>query len=212
MININILTRTCNRPNYFKRNYESIKNQILPNDNVKIFHIVSYDEENTKLYLDEYNDIISVPVEKLFITKEHTFPYNHYLNDLHKHVKEGYILYLDDDDYLCSNNSISEIIPYLNEDSILIWRIERNKVILPHLSYFNKKQIVSSNYTSNCFTYHSKWLLNNNIKWTYTKNGDYKFLKLLKKYIININTLNKIICIVNNLIGGGRRKDLIINN
>ena len=205
MIMINILTRTSNRPNFFKINYESVKNQILP-ENVQINHIVSYDTDETEEYLKEYDDIIKVKITRLEKTIQNTFPYNLYFNEMLKYVKTGYIIYLDDDDTLYSNDSISKIINYLVEDSILLWRvINKNETLYPTDYHFNKKQISPNDFPINCFSYHTKWI--DKIEWKGMKGGDYNYGIRLYKIINKIKTLNEIICRIGN-VGMGYQKDI----
>jgi len=202
MIIINILTRTSNRPNYFRQNYNSIKNQKIDN-NVKINHIVSYDNDVTKEYLDEYDDIIKVQV---FNTKKGTFPYNEYLNTLHSYINAGYIMYLDDDDILLED-SISLIIPHLNPNHILIWRVKYFDRIIPNDKTFSLNKITKGDICSNSYIYHSNILKTNNLLWKPTKGGDHIFIKKLNKIIKNTKWINCIISQVNN-IGNGKKNDM----
>ena len=61
METLNILTRTSNRPNGFKRCYNSIKNQTYK----KINHIVSCDNEKDLNYLNNYDDIEVIKIYEL---------------------------------------------------------------------------------------------------------------------------------------------------
>jgi len=209
MIIINIITRTSKRPLYFKQNYDSIKNQIL-NDKIKINHIVSYDNKETYEYLKEYSDLIKVEVEYMPKTKINTFSFNLYFNILHDYIEEGYIMYLDDDDYLAENDSIMKIIDSLSEDAILIWRVSNGKQIYPSNKNFNTKGISYCDFTSNCFMYNSKWLkINKQLVWPGVKGGDYRFGLKLYKTIKKINLLDEIICKIDNINGFGLQKDKI---
>ena len=123
---INILTRTCNRPNYFDINYRSIKNQTTNiNINININHLVCIDDEITKSYTDNYDDIIVIKVDKLEKSKDYSFPFNLYFNSMHKHdvINNGYIIYLDDDDSFMNNDVINIIEKYLDEDTLIIWQV-----------------------------------------------------------------------------------------
>ena len=111
---INIITRTSNREEYFKRCKASIDNQTYDNIN----HIVGTDnsdsyapnaiqlskKQRTGQQKQMYIDGLLLP---------NTFyhaPYNLYLNELNDYVEEGYTMYLDDDDYLVSKDAIERIV------------------------------------------------------------------------------------------------------
>ena len=87
---INILTRTSNRPNYFARCQQSIREQDYKN----VRHIVSIDNDESKSYVRgvdtivrvhpmQYNDTIKILPRTRFA------PYNLYLNDLLDNVEDG---------------------------------------------------------------------------------------------------------------------------
>ena len=112
METLNILTRTSNRPNGFKRCYNSIKNQTYK----KINHIVSCDNEKDLNYLNNYDDIEVIKIYELTNFKNRIGNYmiwNTYFNHMITQSKDGWIIFLDDDDYLHNENVIEEII---NED------------------------------------------------------------------------------------------------
>jgi hypothetical protein len=207
MITINILTRTSNRPNYFRNNYNSIINQKFES-NIKINHIVSYDTKETYEYLKNYDRIKIIEVNKFTRTKTHSFPYNIYFNEMHKHIESGFIMYLDDDDSLNDDNSINQIINELDENKLLIWRVKSiNNRIIPNINNIKNRKICYCDFTSNCFIYHSKWLENKKLLWQPVKGGDYKFGLLLFKTIKQIKTIDKIICKIDNFSGNGMQND-----
>ena len=50
-------------------------------------------------------------------------PHNLYFNEMIKHVKEGWILYLDDDDKLSSDTIIEELVEQIEPtDDLLLWK------------------------------------------------------------------------------------------
>ncbi len=69
--NINILTRTCNRPNYFALCANSITSQSYP----YWHHIIGHDDICDYLTNDDTRQII-VPLIKEIKTPVNTFPYN----------------------------------------------------------------------------------------------------------------------------------------
>ena len=118
---INILTRTSNRPFYFAECRNSIVNQSYRN----IRHIVSVDDNYTYNYVKENGllnqDILHLERPTRMSTSH--MPYNLYMNSLIKEVKEGWIMFLDDDDILHDINSISTLVNNLpNIPSIMIFK------------------------------------------------------------------------------------------
>mgnify|MGYP001551588463 CR=1 FL=1 len=90
---INILIRTSNRPDLFKRCLQSIYDQRYPN--VRI--IVSVDNDGV--------DYVPSEIETIRVTpdKSKDFYYDLYINDLKAMVNDGYYFCLDDDDTLAPN-------------------------------------------------------------------------------------------------------------
>ena len=133
---INILTRTSNRPAGFRLCRQSIVNQTYKN----IKHFVSYEDEKSLEYIND-QEIIKIKVEKEkkgLIKNEKGYlyaPYNLYLNKLISNIKEGWILFLDDDDNLFHNKVIEEVVKEIqkgDEDTIYIWQMRYpNGLVLP---------------------------------------------------------------------------------
>ena len=134
---INILTRTSNRPFYFAECRNSIVNQSYKN----IRHIVSVDDDSSFSYVKENgllnHDILQLR-RPLRMSTSH-MPYNLYMNNLINEVKEGWIMFLDDDDILFDTNSISILVNNLPIiPSIMIFKTRVGDDNLPK-TYFKKK-------------------------------------------------------------------------
>ena len=201
---INILTRTYNRPNYFKICHESIR--IQDEDNV---HIVAYDDEKTLSYLREYPDIILVSVPKQIKTAVNTFPYNLYFNEMILYVIDGYIIYLDDDDSLCPN-ALQTIKEHLDINTLIIWRVQFPNGLYPRDNVFKAKRITSSGFPSNCFCFHHSWT--QKVDWTGQKGGDSIFLNRISKIIPNKIWIDKVLAQINQescISGMGKGNDIM---
>lgn len=118
---INILIRTSYRPNGFARTIKSVHEQTHKNIRV----IVSYDNHNALRYIPDNVEKVKVPrgPGKYF--------YDEYCNELKSMVIDGYFMFLDDDDVLCSPDIIERIIPVLQEDTALIVQLKRGSVVVP---------------------------------------------------------------------------------
>lgn len=133
---INIITRTCNRPNCFDVFYRSVKKQTYLNTNI----IVGYHDDDAHKYLIPYK-VLPVRYEQYvdeIVPKDddtkygRPFPSNHYMNYLLPEIKEGWVVFLDDDDSFTDKNSIQEIVSRItSEDDLLLWRIKVGDRLIP---------------------------------------------------------------------------------
>jgi hypothetical protein len=169
---INILIRVTFRPDYFNECINSILNQTYKNFNI----ICCYDDKLCEKYLEKYKDYINYYY--INIKSNHKLKYNLYSNDLLTKVKEGYIIFLDDDDKFYYDFSLETINNKLsNENDIIFWKFSlSNKLIYPkNINHIKCGEIANSTY---CF--HSKF--KNYSKWDATQQGDFKFINgILKK-------------------------------
>lgn len=204
----------------FNRLYQSIKQQTYQN----IRHIVSYENNEDKKYLNGLDiDLLKVePQQELQKDATNKFGhkyahYNLYCNQLLDEVKEGWVLFIDDDDNLYHNKFIEEIVNLItkdtkgkttdDEDVLFIWQMRYpNGKILPSNSMISKEEIVISNIGAPCFLFHSKY--KNNAKWDSYKGSDFRFLSQLADSIPKKKFLKKIGIQINNFGDFGNRNDL----
>jgi glycosyltransferase involved in cell wall biosynthesis len=186
---INILTRTSNRPNGFKINVNSVKNQTYKNIN----HIVCTDDEPSINYIKEHeiNDYILINREEL-IKNDNSInantgrysPHNLYFNEMTKKINDGWIMYLDDDDRFVDNTCVQQIVDLINqsdEDTIFYWRmVYSNGSFLP-VDMSNNRNPVIGGIGSPCFTFHSKY--KDLAIWDGWKCGDFRVIEKLHKKI-----------------------------
>jgi len=93
---VNILIRTSQRPNCFRRVMQSILSQGLPDVRV----LVTVDTPETEEYVRSasgVSKIITVP--RLIKEGPGHAPYNLHMNALIEAVEEGWVFFMDDDDY-----------------------------------------------------------------------------------------------------------------
>jgi hypothetical protein len=182
---INILTRTSNRPNGFKVNVQNIKNQTYKNIN----HIVCTDDLNSINYIKEngVENIIYLNREEIIKNDKspnpHTgvySPHNLYFNEMIKHVKEGWVIYLDDDDRFVDDTCVEQIVNLINntdEDTMIYWRmVYSNGYFLP-IDMSNNKKPILGGIGGSCFTFHSKY--KNLAVWDGWKCGDFRVIEKL---------------------------------
>jgi hypothetical protein len=169
-ITINILTRSGNRPTYFKVLKDSILAQTYPH----IRHIISNDNPSCE-YLDGEKYVYSVSKPP---TRDPGF-YNLYLNELAKHVEDEWIIILDDDSKLIDNTFIEKLVKECcasNEKDVLIYQtfVGPNDKILPSDKNFGNNIVALFNIDMGCFCVHSSVF--NNIQFKCKTCGDFSFL------------------------------------
>jgi hypothetical protein len=217
---INIITRTSNRPNYFKKNYESIKKQKYSN----YTHWVISDDPKNNEYLEKYTDIEVFNIDKnshekmvsLDIANPNRFmkaPYNLYFNQLFPNL-HGWIIILDDDDTFAHNNVLHDINQQITSysDMILFKMQYANGNILPNQYNLYKRPQLGA-IGSCCVVIHSS--IAQQIKWDGWKCADYRYI--LKAWTLSINKkwINKVFVKIGSNSGNlGQKNDIsnITNN
>lgn len=201
---INVITRTSNRPNGFERNYKSIKSQTYENIN----HIVIYDNhDDFKNYVSKYENITTIYADREKLISTYTGPtffnkffwpsfHNLYFNPVLKTIQDGWIIFLDDDDYFMDEFTVEKIVSHLkNEDTIYIWKmIVGGSLIIPREGAFETEKIELGNIGGSCFTVHSKW--GKTQEWDGYKCADFRYLKSLDKIIPNKHWIDEIFVVV----------------
>ena len=167
----NILIRTSNRPNYFKKCINSILNQ-----KYNYYHVyICYDKKESLSYLDEYkkNDKITF----FYVNEDSTekYKFNLYCNQLLERVTKGYIIFLDDDNYFISSDTLNIINISLKTYKILTWKFLRPDKLI-YKENLNTPLTLGEIDTSNiCFCSSIK----NNSIWNDKQYGDYNYFKPL---------------------------------
>lgn len=211
---VNILTRTSGRPNYFKRCVESVKNQTYTNIN----HIISVDNDETEEYVkkltNNYIRVIKfddrIPEIDPTTKARRAAPYNLYLNDLRKEVKDGWIMFLDDDDIILETTAIADIINAArDENDILFWKVKFPGKIIPEHPLFMKRMIALNHFSMIGFMYHKTH--DNKAHFDYFSGGDFFFISQLAPKIPSSIWINKIYTGIQrktNMGGFGKKDDL----
>lgn len=192
---INILIRTSERPIYFKDCINSIYNQTYKNINI----IVGFDTKNSEDYVlkekcrqikHDYSNISEYPKPpnsgeeygKFFIP-------NLYMNDLQEQVKDGYIMYIDDDDVFQDKDSLMTIVNNIKTpDDILFWKVKFIHKVIPSDNLFGKPPALSQIDTVG-FMFPNKY----KVQWEAFTNGDYRVAKKLYDVVPNKIYINSIL-------------------
>jgi hypothetical protein len=185
---VNILVRTSNRPDYFAYCMESIKAQTYKNINV----FVAKDDKSDYTIPYKVYPIYVKKQEVKEIKKDNygiPFPANLYFNELHKHVKSGLILYLDDDDCFKDKDSISKIVDeYKKGNDLIFWKVKINKRIIPSVKNW-KKAPVCKDISGIGYAFDSNY----KPIWEGYKLGDYRVADELYKKIKSKAYINEIL-------------------
>lgn len=168
---IYIITRTSNRENLFKECCDSILEQKF----VNIRHIVSYDTESTKQYINQYTHIYKTIDLTTHKSKIHPNLYMDVIYEYLEQCEPGWVLILDDDDKLLSTYALYYMEQYMNNNNnLLVWMLYRpDKFIYPK----NKENPIVGEIGSCCYIHHTS-LIRKEI-WQGTAIGDFSFFKYL---------------------------------
>ena len=186
---INVITRTSGRPNSFKRCVNSINRQTYKNIN----HIIIADDINDLEYIHNAGcSNIKLVDRGALIRNDNTpdpgtgsySPHNLYLNQVKDKIKDGWILYLDDDDLFMDKNSVETIVKLINEsdnDTIIYWQmILQNKTKLPNIIN-DQNPPYRGGIGSPCFTVNTKYI--DYILWDSWKCADFRVIEMLHNII-----------------------------
>jgi len=128
------------------------------------------------------------------------FPYNQFLKIAEKRFKDGWVIYIDDDDVFMNENSLKTIVDNIkkhDEDTIHIWKAKylNSNSTKPSEDFWIKMSMcypfVLNEVGGSIFTYHTKW--SDWTMWDEWSGADYRTLKSLEKVIPNKNFIDEII-------------------
>jgi hypothetical protein len=209
---INILVRTSGRKRYFEECIKSIQEQ-------------NYDNYNIWISIDNGDKYpISYPAYQIYINSKEiedlkernnddgvVFHYNHYINILQNHVKNGLIMYLDDDDKLMDNNTFNKIASeYKKGNELIFWKAKVGVRTLPPDELW-KQEPKLFNISGIGYAFDSKY--KEFAWWRPFKRADYHCAKSLYNNIQNKGWIKEILASTQNGSHAGMRIDKpIINN
>lgn len=214
---VNILVRTSNRPNYLHDCLQSIWNQTYPNIKVWLHSEGTCGfEENVDVCV-----INNCPTirnnNKTYQDRGHTCkhaPYNLYLNTLSKMVDNGYIMYLDDDDMLASDDAIEKLASYMKDDKVILFDGAFGSKVLPTPKAINNltnhQQTEIGTIGGRCFAFpYYKFNKKYYIEWDEFTCSDNRLINKLASW--NFNDIIHVPILVTKaqsvVAGGGNKKD-----
>lgn len=189
---VNILIRTSGRAEYFKQCYHSILMQSYKNVNIFVS-----DDGNA-----DYTIPLKVYPIKVKKTKQENipplnghdrneygkiFPPNLYFNEMHKFIKSGLIMYLDDDDMLTDNNIVENVVKeYKKGNDLIIWKVKVGKRVVPENE--NWKKIIPKHISGIGCAFDVSLISN----WEPYRLGDYRVIKEMSSKAKSIKWINEI--------------------
>jgi hypothetical protein len=192
---INIIIRTSSRPNYFNDCIDSIYKQNYKNWNI----IVGTDDTESRKYIQPhkclsiYYNMQDIKIENPPNNIEYgiKFKYNLYFNEMHKYVNRGYIMYLDDDDMLYKEDSLSILAREIvnNQNDLVFFRVKFPNRLVPNDENFKKKIPIMKDVSGIGYIFDHKIKLD----WEPYKRGDYRIATKLTKISKNTLWLDEII-------------------
>jgi len=158
---------------------------------------VNSDEDTTTKKLEEVryekNGFFCYTLPHTFRVKVRHSPYNLFMKIAEKRVKDGWVIYLDDDDYFCYENILSKIVDEIknfDEETLHLFRIrDREDELRPSDHFWNYMKVghplILAEIQSSMFIFHSKYL--DYTVWDEWSGADYRTAKNLEKVIKNRN-------------------------
>jgi hypothetical protein len=203
----NIILRTSNRPNAFRRAYNSIICQDYPNINLIVCTDDKASVEYTRGTAARHIDCSDINCESVEIEGNDygkPFKSNLYINRAQQAVKEGFILILDDDDMFTCSNSVSSIMKHAKKDALVVSKVNINGQIIPNGSF--GKEVKLYDITAIGLCYHVSHI--DKTDWSEWKRADYRTAKKLSEHL-PIIWLDAVLSKTQSKAGMGRRVDII---
>jgi hypothetical protein len=155
------------------------------------------------------------PIDKdsRIVNKVMSSPYNLYFNIMYNYVKEGIVLFLDDDDEFSISESLELVASFFDDqidpsENLLFWQVgfEKDKIIP---SSFEGRFLYPTNVSGIGFAFHSKYIFA--AQWDAFKESDFRVAHKLSLVVPNKKALNLILTQTQrkNAMGGfGNRDDI----
>jgi len=109
---LTVVIRTHDRPQMFKRAFESVRSQTHPNIDI----VVSVDTPGTLDYVKDYNPTKIVVCTPRVRKSHNDFPANEYISKLVEEINDGFILILDDDNYIADPEGVEKLFKQIEKE------------------------------------------------------------------------------------------------
>lgn len=154
----------------------------------------------------EKNGFFCYTIPNTIRAKFYHSPYNIFLKIAEKKIKDGWVYYLDDDDYFKDENVLLKIVEEIqnfDDDTLHIFRIKTQNGISPTDKYWNYMKtghpFILNEIGGSNFCFHSKYL--DFTVWDEWSGADYRTSKNLESVIKNKNYIELISIVVEGNLG-----------
>jgi glycosyltransferase involved in cell wall biosynthesis len=183
---VHILIRTHERPQAFARCIESVISQTYKD----VTLLVTTDTIRSYYYATDILKESSLTFEVIGQTPISTskFFYNLHCNTLINHVTgDGWLFFLDDDDFLASNNAIEDISKEFVHNQAIICQMLRNDRPKPSAKMMDERDVRSGYIGMPCIVLPTRL---KNANFTDQENADYQWIS---QYIANARFVKKVL-------------------
>ena len=169
---INILIRNSYRPTTFRKCIQSILKQNYTNYRI----IMCYDDDRCMEYLSEYRNHKNIALFKVTRESKGLYYSNLYCNHLLDKVRDGWILFLDDDNMLAQSDSLKKMNNQIKtENDIIFWKVKLGE----HIIFPNIYDIQLGEIDITGFCFHSKYKKES--RWLAENGSEFYYVNLLLK-------------------------------
>jgi hypothetical protein len=182
---INIITRTHNRPDYFRVCRDSVESQIYKNYN----WIVGSDSNCE--YYPEAIRLFTDTRQPLYVPQGHYYaPWNLHLNRLLLEVKNGWVMFLDDDDKFVNEKSLKRIAAACtDENRLVVWKVQITPEWIVPASSFGH-YIKAGDFSGIGMCFHTKHLP---VDWGNISYGDYRVAWQLQQKGLKVKWIDMVL-------------------
>jgi hypothetical protein len=192
---IAVITRTSNRPKFFKK----CKDSVIVQGSICKHYVIS-DNLNDLSYLNDMN-VHNVNKKILEQNYKEAVPssakppiksiHNLYFNEIYNNIKEPWVYHLDDDNELLPG-AFNKVFKKINSNTdLVIFRINHFTGKLPRDNDFRNKIIRVGGIDTGCFLV--KTSLMKTVKWDGWKCGDYRVIDKLVKITKNVQWIDDVV-------------------
>jgi len=172
---LTVVIRTHDRPMAFKRCIESVRMQSHKNIDI----VVGVDTPGSMNYVFPYNPTKIMECTWRERTGHTDFPANEYISELIRHVTDGYILVLDDDNYIADPRGVEKLFSRITKEYciyIIRYRYPDGR-LFPNDRQFQQKKIENGGVDWASCVFHARFKNVSKSKPLY--NADFYFIQAL---------------------------------
>ena len=176
---LTVVIRTHDRPAAFQRCIESVRSQSHKNIDI----VVGVDTPGSLEYAETYHPTRIIQCESRPRRSHQDFPANEYISKLISHITDGYILVLDDDNYLADPKGVEKLFSKVTKEYciyIIRYRYPDGR-LFPNNQQFQAKRIENGGVDWASCVFHARFKEVSKSKPLY--NADYYFIKALVDHV-----------------------------